>query len=283
MKTVSTALSSHLSGEVTTLATCWKLTLRDGSVLGFTSHDTDLEIDSVTYRAATGFSPGEISQLATLENDTLALEGMLDAAAITDKDLLAGKYDYAAVEIFVANYADLSQGTLAIRDGWLGQVTLEQGRYVVEISGLSQRLEQRLGELYSPTCRADLGDARCGVNLTPFTETGTVTAVESRQVFTDNSLNETNGHFNGGLVTFAGGSNSGLKMEVKQSDAAGTITLVMPMPHAIAVSDAYSIVVGCDKTLTTCQSRFSNALNFRGEPHVPGLDAILETAGTRRR
>jgi len=44
---------------------------------------------------------------------------------------------------------------------------------------------------------------------------------------------------------------------------------------------AYSLTKGCDKTITTCFSRFNNVVNFRGEPLVPGLDRMLETAGTR--
>ena len=54
MKTVSAALAQHLAGDVTTLATCWKITRRDGVVLGFTDHVRDLDVDGVTYRAASG-------------------------------------------------------------------------------------------------------------------------------------------------------------------------------------------------------------------------------------
>jgi hypothetical protein len=54
MKTISTALAEHLAGDVTTLATCWKITRRDGVVLGFTDHVRDLDVDGVTYRAASG-------------------------------------------------------------------------------------------------------------------------------------------------------------------------------------------------------------------------------------
>ena len=39
MKSVSPALAAHLNGEVTTLATCWRLERADGWVRGFTDHD----------------------------------------------------------------------------------------------------------------------------------------------------------------------------------------------------------------------------------------------------
>ena len=47
MKTIATDLAVHLTGEVTTLATCWKITRRDGVILGFTDHIRDLEIGAL--------------------------------------------------------------------------------------------------------------------------------------------------------------------------------------------------------------------------------------------
>jgi len=50
MKMVSAALAQHLAGEVTTLATCWKIARRDGVVVGLTDHVRDLEVDGVSCR-----------------------------------------------------------------------------------------------------------------------------------------------------------------------------------------------------------------------------------------
>jgi hypothetical protein len=56
MKSISAALAQHLAGEVTTLATCWQITRRDGVALGFTDHVRDLVVDSVTFNAASGYT-----------------------------------------------------------------------------------------------------------------------------------------------------------------------------------------------------------------------------------
>jgi uncharacterized phage protein (TIGR02218 family) len=76
------------------------------------------------------------------------------------------------------------------------------------------------------------------------------------------------------------GANSGISMEVKEYTQ-GRMILALPMPNAITIGDNYTIQRGCDKTLTTCRDVFSNVVNFRGEPHVPGIDKMLETASTR--
>ncbi|MEQ1538548.1 MAG: phage portal protein [Sphingorhabdus sp.] len=39
------------------------------------------------------------------------------------------------------------------------------------------------------------------------------------------------------------------------------------------------LVEGCDKTIATCSTRFSNAINFRGEPYLPGNDILTRYPG----
>ncbi len=118
------------------------------------------------------------------------------------------------------------------------------------------------------------------MDLAAYTVTGTLTSVTAAYVFADAARTELGDYFSHGLLTFTSGANAGLSMEVREYNA-GKFTLFLPMPHAIAIGDAYSAVAGCDKYVDTCIGRFCNALNFRGEPHVPGMDRVLETSATR--
>jgi uncharacterized phage protein (TIGR02218 family) len=185
------------------------------------------------------------------------------------------------------NHADLTQGALKLRRGWLGELSLYKHQFVAEVRGLTQRLSQTIGEFFSASCRATLGDSRCKVALSGHTVTGSITGIISNQQFHDSSRTEDSGIFNFGLLTFTSGLNSGLSIEVKeyilQGMSGGQLMLVLPMPFNLAAGDGYSLIKGCDKTLETCKSRFDNVANFRGEPAVPGLDRMLETSATRSR
>lgn len=167
MKSISASLKSHLQGEVTTLATCWKITRSDGIILGFTDHDEDVTISSVLYEAATGFTPTTIQSNESLSVDNLETDGLIDSSTVTDGDLIAGLYDYADVEIFMVNYASVTSGLLLLKKGTLGEVTVKQDQFRAEVRSLSQKLQQTIGEVFSANCRADLGDARCGITLEP--------------------------------------------------------------------------------------------------------------------
>lgn len=191
--------------------------------------------------------------------------------------MLAGLWDFAAVEIFLVNYEDTSMGVMNLRTGNIGNVQTGRGIFVTELRGMLQRLQQAVGRLIMPACNADLGDARCGINLGTFPNGTVITSVTSRssnRLFTASGLGQATGWFNGGLATFTSGLNTGLQMEVKTFTSGGAILLFLPMAFDVAVSDAFTITAGCDKSHSTCNSKFSNTINFRGFPHLPGIGRI---------
>jgi uncharacterized phage protein (TIGR02218 family) len=286
VKTVSANLGAHLAGEVMTLCTCVKITRADAVIFGFTDHTENITVSGQLYQAATAYTGTAAVTSADLAVDNLDIEGVLDAATITEPDLLAGIWDYAAVEIFRVNYAAPADGVLWRRKGRLGQVKMGRATFVAELRGLSQNLAQTIGEVYTAACRANLFDSRCapggtlggGGTQASLTVTGSVTSVTSNAVFVDTTRTEASTYFDGGLLTWTSGPNAGKPMEVKTWDgAAKRFTLCIPMVGTVAIGDAYSVYPGCKKRLIAdCKTKFANVVNFRGEPYVPGEEAQWE-------
>lgn len=79
-----------------------------------------------------------------------------------------------------------------------------------------------------------------------------------------------------GLLTFTSGTNNGITGKIKRSYQDGYLDMSLPMLGAVMVGDTYSIVAGCQKRLTDCATKFSNVLNFQGEPHLPGIDEVTQ-------
>lgn len=274
MKTASTALKAHLAGSTLTICTLWKITRKDGTVFGFTDHDQNVPYSGTTYLAATGYTPSSIKTTAQLSVDNLEVQSMLDSVTITESDLQAGLWDYAQVLIQIVNYADLTMGSMILRQGWLGQVKTGRFNFIAELRGMMQPLQQTIGRVYSPACDAALGDTRCSVNLANFTVTGNVTSVTNARQFISVARTENTGYFDGGLVTWTSGLNNAYRMEVK-TFITGEFVLQQMMPNAIQVGDTYSISAGCDKLRATCVAKFNNIVNFRGFPDLPGQDAMI--------
>ena len=278
MRSIPTALAAHIAGEVTTLATCWRIKRRDGIVLGFTTHERPFRIDGVIYRAAGGFTPSTMESSNALDVDNLDIEGILADAALSRADLLAGRYDLAEVEIFLVNWAAPEDGAVVLKTGLLGDASLKDTDFTVEVRGMAQLLQMEVGAVYSPECRANLGDRHCKVRLAAFRVTGTVTEAGDGETFSDSARGEADGWFDYGRLAWLTGANAGLECDVKRFQG-GEIVLTAPVPGRIAVGDRYEMTTGCDKRFATCRAKFSNSRNFRGEPAVPGQDAVLDYPG----
>lgn len=275
-KSISTALQIAQAAETSTFATCWRCERRDGQVFGFTDHDRVLTIDGLDYEASSGYTATAIRDTQTLAVDNLDVEGVFASGQITEEDLLAGLWDYAEVRIFEVDWSDLTKGIMRLRKGRIGAVTTGKLSFNAELRGLMQNLQQQVGRLYGPACDADLGDARCGVDLDALMVTGAVEYRNDNRVIFDSSRTEADGWFDYGLLTWVTGNNAGLSMEVKRYlNVSGLIELVLPMPYTVFAGDQYEIRPGCDKAFTTCVNKYSNGDRFRGFPHVPGPSRMI--------
>ncbi|WP_168463967.1 DUF2163 domain-containing protein [Wolbachia endosymbiont of Ctenocephalides felis wCfeT] len=264
---MQSTLKKHLAGELLTIATCWKLTLIDKRVKGFTDCDNDLSIGNTTYKSSSGFTASHVILNGNLRTDNLEIEGILNSNDIKEEEVLAGKYDFASIEIFLVNYNDLNQGKMILRSGTFGKITLNNGRFIVEIKGLSAQLEKSIGELYSPTCRAQFCDDKCRADTKKFNKISVITKVIDERSFEDRNLTESDGYYKHGIVRFL--AYKEFECVVKEYKNK-IVTLFIPPPCQISAGNRYSILAGCDKTFSTCKNKFDNAINFRGEPCIPG-------------
>lgn len=174
MKTIGAGLSAHLAQDTTTLATCWKVKRVDGTIMGFTDHDKNLDIDmgdgdgAITYQAATGFTRSAIEHRNAFRITNLDIIGLFDSAAITESDVRAGRYDFAEIKIFQAVWSDTSLGVVPLLVGQLDKSVIREGQFVAELRDIIDRYNTtHVIELHSVDCRADLGDGRCKVQLDP--------------------------------------------------------------------------------------------------------------------
>lgn len=276
MKSISLALASHLAQPLTTIATCWKVTRADAMVLGFTDHDRDLLVGGVTYESAAGYSATDVSTKNNLDVDNLELQGISQSPSITEDDLRAGVWDNAQVEIFQINWADLSMGIMKMRVGWLGEVQQGRSAFSAELLGLMWRLQGTMVEFTSASCRANLGDIRCQVDIGAITVSSVVDGFNTATlVLSDSARTEPVNDFARGKVTFTSGANSGLAFEVKAS-ATGQFTLQRPPPYTVAIDDAFDLEPGCDGLRETCRDRFNNIVNMRAEPFLTGNDRLSQ-------
>ncbi len=276
MKTLPTGMQDHLDTGATTLCRCWQVTRNDGTTFGFTDHDEDLAFNSITFEAETGFTATNVDSSLGLNVDNLDVVGALNSARLNDQDLARGLFDNAAITIWLVNWQAVSQ-RIILRAGNLGEVSRGPLAFNAEVRGLAHNLNQVAGRVFQRVCDADLGDARCGVDLTAATHNGSgvVALVDSNRAFVVTGLEGfSKGWFSRGLLTWATGANAGLAMEIKHHTS-GRVELWLPAADDVAVNDTFAVTSGCDKSIAICRQKFANVTNFRGFPHMPGNDYVV--------
>lgn len=254
------------------------LELRDGTSIGVTDHDKDLNYNilgsgTVTYQAGTGILTSDISLQTGLDADNYEVTGPI-GELVTREALLGGRFNRARAYLFQVNWKKPSDGAIKLLAGNVSEARIEGGKFVFEIRSDCDRFNQVVGRLIVNNCDADHGDARCG--RTPESVVGTVTAVTSDSQFTVSYTGSyANDYFNAGTVEALTGDLAGTDpVEIFDWTVGGAITLFAPLAEAPAIGDTFTVKRGCGKSRQDCIDR-NNILNFRGFPEVPGSDQIL--------
>lgn len=277
MRVLPAGLAAHLEGDATTVCHCWRVTRRDGAVVGLTEHDRDLVVAGSVYLAASGFAASDSEAGNGLSVDAGEVTGGFSADAIVEADVLAGRFDGARVETFLVNWAAPEEHIL-LRVEEIGEVVRAGGAFRAELRRVTHRLGQAQGRVYSRRCDAAFGDSRCGVDASgpAYRAAGAVVAVLGEARLVVSGLDGfAAGAFRHGSLAFSSGGNAGGVADIEDHRREGAQVLVslwLPPPVAVAAGDAFVATVGCDKSFSMCRSRFGNGVNFRGFPHMPGSD-----------
>lgn len=264
-------------GRVATLAFCWRLERRDGVTIGLTSHDRDIEVGGLVYRAAPGISPSAIREGIGLEAESMDLAGALSSDAISAEDLTAGRWDGAALFLHLTMWEAPGALWRLLARGTLGAVERRGGNFTVELRGPAAALDMAVAPVTSPDCRARLGDRQCRVAMAGRRRVVRVEAGSGTDAtVTGGGL--VAGDYAHGLLRWMSGANCGIAQAVI-GNGADSVALSDPPPRPIEAGTLAMLSEGCDRQLATCAGRFGNAINFRGEPWLPGMDLLTRYPG----
>jgi uncharacterized phage protein (TIGR02218 family) len=264
-------MTDWFAQPLTTLAFAWRVERRDGVTLGFTSHDRDLTIDGLVHRAAPGMLPSAIERSDGLDADDVQLSAALTSDAFTDADLMAGRWDGAALTLSAVDWTAPDIAPVVLLTGEFGEVEINDGGFAVGLRGPTSVLDAAVVEETSPECRAQLGDRRCRVDLSGRRVSAVVVSVTDSVVTLTSPLAD--GDFAYGSLRWLTGANAGHESRVV-ANAGATVTLRDVPAFAVGAGTRVELMQGCDKRFATCVGRFGNAKNFRGEPHLPGNDLL---------
>jgi uncharacterized phage protein (TIGR02218 family) len=123
--------------------------------------------------------------------------------------------------------------------------------------------------LIQSNCPWAFADVNCGMDPATFTVNFTAASGSTAwQLVPVSAFSQPAGWFTQGVVKCLTGANNGLSQAVKLH-ASGNLQVVYPWIFPVTPGDTFSVIAGCDKSLTTCAQKFNNAVRFGGMPFTP--------------
>jgi len=288
MKSCSSTLLTLLNNASgLCLAELFVITLTNGSVFRFTSlpytfkcgdyNYTSLPIDSGELKQSLGTSVDDFTmKIYYSEEDTLTI-GNVDFTI--PKALRSGAFDYAVCEYY---QVFMETWELEVSEDY--RILLFAGRIETETAGRSAaelKVEAFTSILttkappnvYQAGCISSLFGYCCGLDEDDWSTTVKILAGSTKSILYI-SVAKAAGYYNSGYVEFTSGDNYGIQKTIKShtydsSTGIATITLMWKLDSTPSVGDKLKLVPGCDHTMSTCKSKFSNYDNYRGTPYIP--------------
>ena len=273
----SQELLEHLSSGTTSTCRCWLVERSDGWRRGFTDHDCDLLFDGVSFSASTGFTAGALEMTTGLSVNNTETIGAISDAAITEEDIESGRFDGASITCWIVNWNNPDERVIRFK-GSVGEIRRDDDTFTAELLGQTDKLNQPQGRAYQRECSALLGDDKCSFDVTVagfFVELPIVEVADSRVFRLDCADEFDEGWFERGRLKLMSGTGQGLWSWIKNDlvlNGLREITIWHSLRADIRVGDTVRLEAGCDKSASTCATKFGNFYNFRGSPHIPGED-----------
>lgn len=285
MRIVSPAFQAILDADTQRLAGFLYLRRKDGFTVLLASCDENVTFPSGvisgglnvggTYLCDPGISMSNIVWSSGLNVDNLEIQFLDDDTYINRTDVLSKKWSKADFRLFRADPLNVAAGIDTLMIGNMGDVQIYEDRMQAELRSILQLLQQTVGEVTTKTCKTLLFSEKCTVDIADHTFTGSLTTA-GRQVFADSANPQLDDWFGDGEILFTSGPANGMRAKIREyQNAGGVFTLVMPLLVMPQIGDTYTAYTGCRKRCyEDCRDKFSNILNFQGEPHLPGNDYI---------
>lgn len=279
MKTASSQLIELLKTNNFIMADLYTFTLRDGTIYRFTSYDIDLTWDGNKYakngllikRNGVKITTG--IQVDSLEVTIYSQDFQMLSTSFL-KLVSNGGLDGATLELYRLFFTDplTPIGSLWVFSGRVSESSVTRFEARIQINSDTELLNIQMPKnLYQPSCVHAVYDTGCTASKRYVSKS--VALLGTKQLIYTTDITQTNGWFNEGIIEFTSGANTGIKRTVK-THANNTITLILPLPNTPAIGDTFTLLAGCNRTMTACASKFSNIANFRGYPYIPNPETI---------
>lgn len=277
MRNLDIGFQNRLNSQVSSLAKCWIIIGKTGNEICITEHDEDIIAMGKTFKSANAFNATNLDLQNLPNSNRGAIEGAVAIDGISENDIILGKFDKAKIGLYLIDW-QMPQYYVQIWQGIIGDIKLNGQVFEFELTGLESLLNKNLGRKFSRICDADFGDAKCTINIENYALSASVIEkISNSQIKVNFAISPVFENYKNGKLKFTNGAMQDTEFSIASIESTGSAFLInfkTQIAQFFNIGDAIKIYQSCDKNFATCKSRFNNAANFRGCPHMPGESII---------
>lgn len=242
---------------------CFEIILPSGQKLFLTSSFSAVQVDQVTYYPFSGLDLKNCIFNDASDNHVI-ISGIYENQGITRET--------DVIDAVVKMYILTDQSLHLLCRYSCREYNKSDLDFTLKLEPETYKYAAQAVKVFSKTCRANLGDEKCSVNLNKLSKVYQVENIHGKEI-TLTDMIEQNGYYVYGKAII---ENSSQRKYVFQ--------IISQFHHKIYLSDVLNnelltvktikLIPGCDKKFITCCKKFNNALNFRGEPFVPEFHTL---------
>lgn len=261
----------------------YTITLSGGAVIRYTAADLAAVVNGITFAIGPVIKRGNTSVSVGVSVDSLDGTISADSTVLVGsvpllQFIAGGGFDGATMLVeraFSSAPGAAWVGTLGMFKGRIGPQLTSRYESQLTINSDSELLNVMIPRnVYQPGCVNTLYDAACGMPKATMGASATASsATDTAQTTFSTAGTYTASMYALGFAVCITGANAGVQRTIK-SNTAHSVTTIQPWPAAVAVSDTFKFYPGCDKTKSTCATKFSNLVRFRGFPFVPSPESV---------
>jgi uncharacterized phage protein (TIGR02218 family) len=233
-----------------------------GGFLRYTSRAEDIEISSQTWLAR-ALSRSEIEETADIAKSNLEITCPPDFE-VSELFSVAPPDEVVTLTVYRTQAADPTDKQVI----WAGRVLNAQwspGRSQLTCESIFTSLKRPgLRRLYGRNCPHVLYGTQCRVDPLAFRVAATIDTVDGVAVLSADFASYADNYFAGGKIEWVDADGVTRRRGIK-SHTGNTVGVTHPIADIENGASVY-VYPGCDHTIATCNSKFSNAVNYGGFP-----------------
>lgn len=209
---------------------------------------------------------GRISESVDLTRNTLDLTMPQDLAVL---DQFRGAAPTQPLSVLVLRQKISDGSTNIIWGGTVGGVTWETHDAIMHclppMASMQALALRRCWQVACPHVLYGAGDGMCNASRSAVEAVATITAVDGNVIHAAVFASEADGWWAGGYISWQTDDTTEVRFITDHTGDALTLLTAALLPVGATVT----VLPGCDHTLSTCDAKFGNAVNYGGQPWIP--------------